>query len=137
MAATAALGVAAAPHARAAAAVASPPPDGQPPATSNDGTAQWRVWTDVGRDLAGQGRQAEAEAYLRRALEAARRGFGADDPHVASACNNLGELYRLQRRYDEAEPLYREARVFVVCEGRGGGDGACARVGRRCAWWTC
>ena len=47
--------------------------------------------------------------YLRRALAEAREGFGAADPHVAAAKNNLAELYRLQRRYEEAEALYAEA----------------------------
>jgi hypothetical protein len=69
---------------------------------------QWRVFTNMGRELVQQGRHAEAEAYLRRAVEAARQGFGEDDPHMASACNNLAEFYRLRRRYEEAEPLYKQ-----------------------------
>ena len=36
----------------------------------------------------------DAERYLRRALEEARTGFSAGDPHVAAALNNLAELYR-------------------------------------------
>ena len=47
--------------------------------------------------------------YLRRALAEAKAGFGEDDPHVAAARNNLAELYRLQRRFDEAEKLYAVA----------------------------
>jgi tetratricopeptide (TPR) repeat protein len=85
----------------------------------------------MGRELVQQGRHAEAEAYLRRAVEAARQGFGDDDPHMASACNNLAEFYRLRRRYEEAEPLYKQAgrRVVVVvvvcvCVGVGGGGGS-------------
>jgi tetratricopeptide (TPR) repeat protein len=91
------------------------------PAPSNDATAQWRVFTDVGRDLVRQGRRDEAEAYFVRALEAARRGFGPRDPHVASACQNLAELYRLQRRYDEAAPLYESA-LAVLAEAYGPAD---------------
>ena len=45
----------------------------------------------------------------RRALAEAKAGFGEDDPHVAAARNNLAELYRLQRRFDEAEKLYAVA----------------------------
>ena len=44
-----------------------------------------------------------------RARRGPRGGFGAADPHVAAAKNNLAELYRLQRRYEEAEALYAEA----------------------------
>lgn len=29
---------------------------------------------------------------------------------MASACNNLAEFYRLRRRYDDAEPLYKQVR---------------------------
>ncbi len=71
-------------------------------------TAQWRVYTDRGRELLGKGRASDAESFLVRALATAREGFGEDEPHVASACNNLAELYRLQQRHAEAEPLYRE-----------------------------
>lgn len=43
-----------------------------------------------------------------QAVEMAREGFGEDDPHMASACNNLAEFYRIRRQYDQAEPLYRQ-----------------------------
>ena len=46
-----------------------------------------------------------------RALAAAKAGFGERDPHVAAAANNLAELLRLQRRYDDAAPLYEQARL--------------------------
>lgn len=75
----------------------------------NNSTAQWRVFTDMARDLVRNKKYEDAEKYLVRALEAARRGFGPRDPHVASACQNLAELYRLQKRYDEAGPLYELA----------------------------
>lgn len=45
-----------------------------------------------------------------QAVEMAREGFGEDDPHMASACNNLAEFYRIRRQYDAAEPLYRQVR---------------------------
>lgn len=50
----------------------------------------------------------EAEAYLKRALQEARAGFGEADPHVAGACNNLAELHRLKQEFPEAEALYQE-----------------------------
>eukprot|EP00897_Mesotaenium_endlicherianum_P005604 jgi/Mesen1/5071/ME000252S04183 len=76
---------------------------------SNSHTARWRVFTDLGRDLFSQGKMGEAERYFRQAIEEAKQGFGADDPHVASSCNNLAELYRMRREYEQAEPLYLEA----------------------------
>ena len=38
--------------------------------------------------------------------------LGPDHPDVATALNNLGALYRAQRRYGEAEPLYLRALVI-------------------------
>eukprot|EP00240_Pyramimonas_obovata_P006403 CAMPEP_0118944550 /NCGR_PEP_ID=MMETSP1169-20130426/40524_1 /TAXON_ID=36882 /ORGANISM="Pyramimonas obovata, Strain CCMP722" /LENGTH=311 /DNA_ID=CAMNT_0006890057 /DNA_START=23 /DNA_END=955 /DNA_ORIENTATION=- len=76
---------------------------------SNESTAQWRIYTDMGRDFFTQGRYLEAERYLTRALKEARKGFGEREAHVAAALNNLGELYRVQRDYSRAEPLYMEA----------------------------
>lgn len=48
-----------------------------------------------------------------QAVEMAREGFGEDDPHMASACNNLAEFYRIRRQYDAAEPLYRQVRLLA------------------------
>jgi hypothetical protein len=52
-----------------------------------------------------QGKLAEGEAFMRRALEEARLGFGDDTPHVAAAMSNLAECLRLQGRLKEAEPM--------------------------------
>ena len=38
-----------------------------------------------------QGEYRRAERYFKMALTEAREGFGADDPHVAAACQNLAE----------------------------------------------
>lgn len=35
--------------------------------------------------------------------------MGPEHPDVASALNGLAELYRLEKRYSEAEPLYQRA----------------------------
>ncbi len=51
---------------------------------------------------------------LFRALEAARSGFGERDPHLASATNNLAELYRLRRQPEKAEPLYLEVTLLSL-----------------------
>ncbi|KAI3725720.1 hypothetical protein L1987_65512 [Smallanthus sonchifolius] len=76
---------------------------------SNIHTSKWRVFTDSGRDFFLQGKLEDAERLFIGALQEARQGFGERDPHVASACNNLAELYRVRKAFDKAEPLYLEA----------------------------
>ncbi|XP_027336095.1 kinesin light chain 3 isoform X2 [Abrus precatorius] len=76
---------------------------------SNIHTAKWRVFTDKARDLFLQGKLDEAEKLFLSAVQEAKEGFGQQDPHVASACNNLAELYRVKKAFDKAEPLYLEA----------------------------
>lgn len=76
---------------------------------SNIHTSKWRVFTDSGRNLFVQGKLEEAEKLFLSALEEAKEGFGEKDPHVASAYNNLAELYRVKKVFDKAEPLYLEA----------------------------
>ncbi|KAF3795282.1 Kinesin light chain [Nymphaea thermarum] len=88
---------------------------------SNIHTSKWRVFTDNARDLyvkaifylvwssSFQGKLDEAEKYFLLALQEAKEGFGESDPHVASACNNLAEFYRVQKAYEKAEPLYLES----------------------------
>nr|XP_043621803.1 protein KINESIN LIGHT CHAIN-RELATED 3 isoform X2 [Erigeron canadensis] len=76
---------------------------------SNIHTSKWRVFTDNARDLFLQGKLEDAERLFVGALEQAKQGFGIRDPHVASSCNNLAELYRVKKAFDKAEPLYLEA----------------------------
>nr|XP_011469584.1 PREDICTED: kinesin light chain 1 isoform X2 [Fragaria vesca subsp. vesca] len=72
-------------------------------------TSKWRVFTDKGREFFLQGKLEEAEKLFLAALQEAKEGFGKRDPHVASASNNLAELYRVNKLYHKAEPLYLEA----------------------------
>lgn len=76
---------------------------------SNVHTARWRVFTNKGQELFSDGKLDEAEKYFLSALDEAKEGFGVLDPHVASACHNLAELYRMKRMFEKAEPLYLEA----------------------------
>ncbi|XP_017254193.1 uncharacterized protein LOC108224134 isoform X2 [Daucus carota subsp. sativus] len=85
---------------------------------SNIHTSKWRVFTDTGRDRFMQGKMEDAERLFQAAIQEAKEGFGERDPHVASACNNLAELYRVQKVFDKAEPLYLEA-VKVLEESLG------------------
>ncbi|CAA0836811.1 Tetratricopeptide repeat (TPR)-like superfamily protein [Striga hermonthica] len=76
---------------------------------SNEHTSKWRIFTDNGRDYFLNGNIEQAEKFFQSALQEAREGFGDTDPHVASSCNNLAELFRVKKDYDKAEPLYLEA----------------------------
>ncbi|KAF8100477.1 hypothetical protein N665_0223s0005 [Sinapis alba] len=76
---------------------------------SNIHTSKWRVFTDSGREHFFQGKLEPAERLFGSAIQEAKEGFGERDPHVASACNNLAELYRVKKEFDKAEPLYLEA----------------------------
>jgi serine/threonine-protein kinase len=64
---------------------------------------------NMGSILLNAERHAEAEPYLREALEVNQRLLPREHPDVALAMSNLATLYRELGRYDEAEPLYREA----------------------------
>ena len=77
-------------------------------------TAQWRIYTDKARDLVREKDFQGAEKFLVRALDHAVKGFGAQDPHVASAKQNLAELYRLTKEYDKAAPLYDDAVAILM-----------------------
>ncbi|KAJ9557746.1 hypothetical protein OSB04_012360, partial [Centaurea solstitialis] len=110
---------------------------------SNIHTSKWRVFTDNGRDLqafyiqiykqgivlyslhVSFGKLEDAERLFAGALQEAKEGFGERDPHVASACNNLAELYRVKKAFDKAEPLYLEA-INILEESYGHED---VRVG--------
>ncbi|XP_048230497.1 uncharacterized protein LOC8275738 isoform X3 [Ricinus communis] len=88
---------------------------------SNIHTSKWRIFTDNGRAYFLQGKLDEAEKFFLSALEEAKKGFGNREPHVASACNNLAELYRVKKAFDKAEPLYLEA-VNILEESFGPDD---------------
>ncbi|CAH9106146.1 unnamed protein product [Cuscuta europaea] len=89
--------------------------------TSNVHTQKWRVFTDSGRDLFLQGKLEDAEKLFLAAIEEAKEGFGERDSHVASACNNLAELYRVKKEFGKAEPLYLEA-ISILEESFGQDD---------------
>ena len=57
----------------------------------------------------GQGRYAEAEPLLERALAIREQGLGLDHPDPATILNNLAMAYQGQGRYAEAEPLLKRA----------------------------
>lgn len=54
-----------------------------------------------------EGRYGEAEDLFTSAMEQARQ-YGQEDPRYANALNNLGELYRKQAKFSQADPIYVE-----------------------------
>jgi tetratricopeptide (TPR) repeat protein len=51
----------------------------------------------------------DAQEFCRRALEIAATSLAPNHPGIASVWNNLGQIYRFQGRYLEAETAYRKA----------------------------
>ena len=92
--------------ARCEAAATAPDPNAP---TSNKSTAQWRIYTDIGRGLVQEKKLDEARRYLERALVEAKKGFGEDDAHVAAALNNLAELNRIESKWSESERFFSES----------------------------
>lgn len=58
--------------------------------------------------LLGVGELKAAETAATEAVEILR-GVDTDHPYLSTAANNLAQIYRMQQRYAEAEPLYKEA----------------------------
>src|SRR5262249_9094365 len=59
--------------------------------------------------LRAQGKYAEAEAMLRRALAIRLKALGEGHPDTALSYNNLAATLHAQRKYAEAEPTLRPA----------------------------
>jgi tetratricopeptide (TPR) repeat protein len=59
--------------------------------------------------LYNQGRYSEAIPLAQRTLAIVEKALGPDHPNVATALNNLADLYRAQGRYPDAETLYKRS----------------------------
>jgi len=70
---------------------------------------QWKVLNDQAFALLQQGDTDGAAAAMAKALDAATAALGPDHARVATIENNLGALYRMQKKYAQAEPLYLHA----------------------------
>jgi tetratricopeptide (TPR) repeat protein len=71
--------------------------------------ARWKQLNQEVRRLNNEAKFGEGIAIGEQALTLARELWGDKHPNVASSLNNLAELYRALNRYQEAEPLYKEA----------------------------
>jgi len=76
---------------------------------ANDPETQSRVRATLGNTYASLGLFDEAENHLRAALELRRQVFGDEHAEVAASLNDLGVLYRDNKRDQDAEPLLRSA----------------------------
>ena len=68
----------------------------------------WETYTAAGDKAYHKGNYPEAEKQWVAAFTEAE-GFEPQDPRLATSLNNLGEVYRLQRRYAAAEPQHKRA----------------------------
>lgn len=72
------------------------------------GAQQWEERVRNLRSAFEEARYADAERECRAALQCAE-SFGYQDPRFISTLNDLGEIYRAQGRYSEAEPVLQQA----------------------------
>jgi tetratricopeptide (TPR) repeat protein len=68
----------------------------------------WQTVIDAANSLYKEGRYEDAETKFAEAVTAAE-AFGEEDHRLATTLNNLGLLYYAQKKYTEAEPLYKKA----------------------------
>jgi tetratricopeptide (TPR) repeat protein len=67
------------------------------------------IMNAYGLTLQAAGKYYEAEPLFKRSLEIYEKVLGKDHANVATALNNLANLYRTQGKYAEAEPLFKRS----------------------------
>jgi hypothetical protein len=82
-------------------------------AQTPDPEGPWRTQVVQALRAAGVKDYPKAEqAFLKAVLEAGR--FGPDDPRLGTTLNSLGLVYRAEKKYGEAERVYR--RTLTIME---------------------
>mmetsp|Transcript_7430 Transcript_7430/g.14621 ORF Transcript_7430/g.14621 Transcript_7430/m.14621 type:complete len:550 (-) Transcript_7430:346-1995(-) len=76
---------------------------------TNEHTAKMTMARSSALEYYQSGKYDKAESKFIEALEEAKLGFDAKDPHIASCKNNLAEFYRNTGQYNKAETFYLEA----------------------------
>lgn len=74
--------------------------------------AEGETWAQLNTrvaDLFQKGQYVEAIPVAEEALKSAEATFGSDSAETALSLNNLGLIYKTQKRYSDAEPLYERA----------------------------
>jgi len=69
---------------------------------------EWEACSSAGLRAMKAGRLDEADRYFLRALDQASP-FADDDPRLGTSLDNLASLRKTQRRFADAEQLYRKA----------------------------
>ncbi len=77
---------------------------------------------ELGRDYMGDGKPAEAEPHLRRALALRHQSLSKDHPDLATAEYTLASCLVDLGRYDEAAALLRDARTILKKHPESNGD---------------
>ena len=72
----------------------------------------WAKYMDAAKAAFDRGQYAEAEKQFKAALKEAEK-FGEEDPRLGISLSRLGNVYRAEKRYAEAEPLYRRALAIL------------------------
>jgi tetratricopeptide (TPR) repeat protein len=77
-------------------------------AKAQEADEPWKDLVTQGQRAAGNNRFAEAEQILVKAAHEAER-FAADDWRMGVTLESLGQVYRAEKKYSEAETSYRRA----------------------------
>jgi len=78
------------------------------PEVTSANEASWQRYVQSGQLALQQGRHERAEKQFMAALEDAE-AMGERNPRLAITLNLLGEAYRIQGKFLEAEPLFQRA----------------------------
>jgi len=77
--------------------------------TAEENDLRCAIFEDnLGEQLAGEEKFDEAEKHIKYALQMRTLKLGENHPYTASTAYNLGRLYFLQERYEEAVPILKK-----------------------------
>lgn len=82
------------------------------PAARAQNETTWKNFVEAGLQAAAVHDYATAEQALLKAVREAEN-FGASDARVGSTLNTLGLVYRAEKKYSEAEGVYRRALLIM------------------------
>jgi tetratricopeptide (TPR) repeat protein len=82
------------------------------PARAQTADEQWKGLVMQGLYAASGNNFVKAEAIFQRAVHEAER-FGAEDARVGTTLNSLGLIYRAEKKYADAESVYRRALAIL------------------------
>lgn len=79
----------------------------------------WKELNGQALRLYQKGKYMEATEVTKRALGIARQQFGSESLEAAESIGNLGALYEIQGKAEEAKPLYKQAGEIRAKYGKG------------------